>query len=182
MANQLKAYEDLPTDREELMRFLQRAQNGDAATLPALRKALKDPAAIKALGGDLAWQAEESLVRAMAGKDLAFREALSRKLELLRAELAGPSPSPLERLLVERVVACWLHVQEADISYAQAKNLPLPLADYYQRRMDRANKRFLAACKTLATVRRLAIPVLIGQVNLASKQVNVAATTPQAKG
>ena len=75
---------------------------------------------------------------------------------------------------MERVVACWLHVQEADIRYAQAKDQSLQWADYYQKRMDRANKRFLAACKTLATVRRLALPVLIGQVNVAGKQVNVA--------
>jgi hypothetical protein len=33
--------------------------------------------------------------------------------------------------------------------------------DYYQRRQDRAHRRFLSAVKTLATVRRLALPTLV---------------------
>jgi hypothetical protein len=37
--------------------------------------------------------------------------------------------------------------------------------------MDATNRRFLAAVKTLALVRKLAVPVL--QVNIAKKQVNV---------
>ncbi len=38
--------------------------------------------------------------------------------------------------------------------------------------MDRAHNRYLSAIKTLATVRKLALPIL--QVNIAKKQVNVA--------
>jgi hypothetical protein len=38
--------------------------------------------------------------------------------------------------------------------------------------MDRAHKRYLSAIKTLATVRKLAVPVL--QINVAKQQVNVA--------
>lgn len=53
------------------------------------------------------------------------------------------------------------------------KDASIRLADFYQRRMDAANKRFLAAVKALAVVRKLAVPVL--QVNIAKKQVNVAA-------
>jgi hypothetical protein len=45
---------------------------------------------------------------------------------------------------------------------------------YYQRRMDSANRRFLAAVKALALVRKLAVPAL--QVNIAKKQVNVVAS------
>src|SRR5262245_26108639 len=92
-----------------------------------------------------------------------------RKLELLRAELAGPSPSPVERLLVERAVACWLQVQDADVRYAQAQPKgPSPAHnDFLQRRMDRAHRRYLSALRTLATVRKV-VPVL--QVNIAAKQ------------
>src|SRR5262245_66143189 len=93
-------------------------------------------------------------------------------MELLRAELAGANPTPIERLLVERIVACWLQVQDADARYAQAKNLSLAWGEYYQRRMDRAHRRYLSAVKALALVRKLAVPVL--QVNIAREQVNVA--------
>jgi hypothetical protein len=87
--------------------------------------------------------------------------------------LAGANPTPVERLLVERVVACWLQVQDADVRYAQGqKELTFAQGEYYQRRMERAHKRYLSALRTLALVRKLAVPVL--QVNIAKKQVNVA--------
>ncbi len=166
----------IPTEAAELRKLLDRAHKGDESTLPVLRMLVVDPAGVKMLGGDLARQAEISFVQAAAGDNLAFREALTRKLELLRAELAGPNPTPVERLLVERVVACWLQVQDADIRYAQRQgDCTLAQGDYYQRRMDRAHKRYLSALKTLALVRKLALPVL--QLNIARKQVNVAAGT-----
>jgi hypothetical protein len=165
----------VPTDRTQLEKLLDRAQKGDTSTLPAVREMLQTPTVVDAFGGNLAQQAELSLVNAAAGDNLVFREALTRKLELIRAELAGPSPTPLERLLVDRIVTCWLQLSDADVRAAQAKDLSPAWAEFYQRRMDRAHRRYLSAIKTLATVRRLALPVLIGQVNIASKQVNVAA-------
>jgi hypothetical protein len=157
---------------DEVRALLTRAQQGDEAALPVLRQLLQDPAKVDQLGGDLARQAEVSMVKAAAGTNLMFQEALMRKLELLRAELAGPNPTPVERLLVERVVACWLQVQDADIRYAQGKDLGLKWGAYSQDRMDRAHRRYLSALKALALVRKLAVPVL--QVNIAKKQVNVA--------
>jgi len=158
----------------------ERARQGDQTALPSLRLLLQDPAAVDYLGGDLAREAQRMLIDRYSGTDLLLKEALSRKLELLRAELSGPNPTPLERLLIERVVACWLQVQDADVRFAQAKNLSLEWGDYYQRRMDRAHKRYLSAIKTLATVRKLALPVL--QVNIAKKQVNVAGPCLPADG
>jgi hypothetical protein len=175
-----KVVEEPPQNLAEFRRFLDRARAGDEATLPALRNLLSDPAYVDRLGGDLARQAEWSLIEAAAGKDLAIKEALKCKLDLLRAEQLGPDPTALERLLVERVVACWLQVQEADIRTAQAKDLSLKWADFYQKRMDRAHRRFLSAAKTLATVRRQALPVF--QVNIAKKQVNIAGGAPPDAG
>ena len=91
--------------------------------------------------------------------------------ERLRADLAGPAPSPLERLLVERIVVCWLLANQLDLADACAGNRSLVLAEYEGKRADRAHRRFLAAVKTLAEVRRLAAPSL--QVNIAERQVNV---------
>jgi hypothetical protein len=49
--------------------------------------------------------------------------------------------------------------------------MAIELATYYQKSIDRAQKRYLAAIKALAYVRRLARPVV--QVNVARKMVNV---------
>jgi hypothetical protein len=94
-------------------------------------------------------------------------------MELMRAELAGPDPTPLERLLVERIVACWLQLHYIDIRLPQSEaKLTMKQVEYLEDRRDRAHRRYLSAIKTLATVRKLALPVL--QVNIAKKQVNVA--------
>src|SRR2546423_6899623 len=95
----------VPSTAADIRKLLDRAHKGDASTLPVLRKMLENPAFVDMLGGNLAQQAELSLIEAAAGENLSFKEALRRKLELLRAELAGPNPSPIERLLVERAAA-----------------------------------------------------------------------------
>jgi hypothetical protein len=150
--------------------LLARAHAGDEAAVPLVRVLFAEaPGRLEALG-DLARHAEMALIVAAAGKDLAFKEGLLAKLVQLRADLAGPSPSPLERLLVGRVAACWLQVQDADIRYAQnQRDCTFAQGDYYQRRQDRAHRRFLSAIKALALVRRLALPVLVAQVHAAPR-------------
>jgi len=161
-----------PKNHDELLALTDRAQQGDKTALPALRELLKEPALVDALGGDLAKQAQLTLINKFSGQNLLFKESLTRKLDLLRDELAGPNPTPLERLLVERIVACWLHLHQLETIYAGKESMSLELGSYYQRSISSAQKRYLAAIKTLALVRKLAVAVL--QVNIAKKQVNVA--------
>jgi hypothetical protein len=163
--------DSIPKTPEEIRQVLKRAQDGDTKALPVLRKLLAEPEIVDICGGDLAQQAERSLINAAAGTNLCFNEAMIRKTENLRKELAGPSPTPLERLLVERIVTCWLHLHIVQIRFVQNTSLSLPQADYHQRELDHCHRRYLSAIKTLATVRKLALPVL--QVNIAKKQVNV---------
>jgi hypothetical protein len=150
---------------------LERAQRGDGKTLPVLRELLSKPHMVEACG-NLAAHFEQTLIRKFAGKDLAVSEGLRRKLDSLRGELGGPTPTPLERLLVERIAACWLHLYHLETVYAGKDGMSLDLAQHYQKCIDRAHRRYLTAIKTLAVVRKLALPVL--QVNIARKQVNVA--------
>jgi hypothetical protein len=158
--------------KADLLALADRTQSGDKSALPALRELLKDPTMVDTLGGNLARQAELTLIAKFSGKNLMYRESLPRKLQALRAELAGPCPTPVERLLAERVAACWLHLHHLEMIYAGKDSMALELAAHYQRCIDRAHKRYLSAIKTLAVVRKLAVPVL--QVNIAKKQVNVA--------
>jgi len=172
--------EAVPKTAAELKALLKRTQAGDHTALPVVRQMVGNPHYLRLLGGELAETAAKSFIRAMSDTDIGFAEAVQKKMELMRAELLGANPTPIERLLVERIVACWLQVQDADIRTAQGqRDASIRLADFHQRRMDAANRRFLAAVKALAVVRKLAVPVL--QVNIAKKQVNVvapAAVTP----
>jgi hypothetical protein len=135
---------------------------------------LKDPGIVDLLGGDLAKWTQRFVIEKYAGQNLLCREAVTHKLDLLRVELAGPNPTAIEGLLVERVVTCWLHLHHLEAEFAGKESKSLALATYYQRSLSAAQKRYLAAIKTLAAVRKLVLPVL--QLNIADKQVNVAGT------
>jgi hypothetical protein len=161
---------------QAMLEIIKRAQSGDEEAMPMLRGMLDQvPAIREVLGADLERTVECSISKSLGGEDnLAFHEAMKRKLAALREDLEGPSPSPTERLLVDRIVACWLQMQEADLRYAQTGNCSFAQANYHLRRQDCAHRRFLSAMKTLATIRKLGLPTL--QLNIGANQVNVADT------
>jgi len=124
-------------------------------------------------------QALESLLKAFFGPDaLLTHEAQRRQCAALRRELEGPAPTPIERLLVSRIVLCWLHLYCVEAIYGHAVEQGLSIAqhDFHQRRLSLVQSRYLAAIRTLAQVRRLPVPNV--QVNIAEQQLNVAAMTP----
>src|SRR5262249_38613954 len=106
--------------QDELARLLKRAEQGDRSVLPELREALNANANLWQHYGDLAAQAEASLIVLAAGKNLLLAESLQHKLRALKDELCGEAPSPLERLLVERATATWLQVSYFDGLAAQS--------------------------------------------------------------
>jgi hypothetical protein len=161
----------VPTDLAEINKLFLRAQKGDEKTLPAVRELIKQPHILE-IFGNLSKYAENTLIGKFTGKNLAYAEGLRTKLDSLRTELAGPAPSPLERLLADRIALCWLHLYHLEAVFAAKDSVSLDLGMYYQKSIDRAHKRYLSAIKTLAVIRKLALPVL--QVNIAKKQVNVA--------
>jgi len=150
-----------------------RADRGDKSALAVIAQVFDLVPSVWESYGNLAAAAENALVELWAGDSALTRAGLRRKLAAMRGELAGPEASPLERLLVERVVACWLQSYHADFAYAGAlKELPPKEAEHYQRRQDRAARQYLKALRNLAEVRRLLVPTV--QVNIAKRQVNIA--------
>jgi hypothetical protein len=89
--------------------------------------------------------------------------------------VAGENPTPLEALLGERIASLWAltELQEALLSayYGGAtKNLPPSYLLQMTRLQESANRRYLAAIKTLAQVRKLQVgtpaAVFNTQINL----------------
>ncbi len=160
---------------KEFSASVRKAQEGDTVALANVREALKKPGVPDLLRGNVAREALSALVKVYAGTNPVAREAVLCKLDEMRLELSGPNPSSLEKFLVERVLATWLHLHTIEAAYASKESMSLTLGQYYQKTMTAAQKRYLAAIKGLAEVRKLALPTL--QVNIAKKQVNVAAGT-----
>lgn len=123
-------------------------------------------------GADIAWQAERSLIELYNRDDVLGRQMSARRLKLLRRELDGENPTALEKLLVDRIALCWLHLHLCEVVAAQkGQDCTMAQGIYYQKILDGANKRYLASIKALAQVRKLQLPNV--QLNIAEKQVNI---------
>jgi hypothetical protein len=164
----------------ELRLLVAQAHEGDEEVPRRIRRALEEaPDSAQILSNILAKRAERLFVKKLCGDDLLLGEALSLQLQEMRKQVAGPDPSsPLERLLAERVVACWLQLQQAEAAYAASLGeLATSQEEYHQRRLDRLHRRYLSAIRSLAQVRKLLAPT-VTQINLAQQQVNMIAKRP----
>jgi hypothetical protein len=161
--------------REGVKAVLDRAEEGDETVLPLVRKLFdrdtREGGTMVELNGNRYLHARDAIIRQSTGKNIAIQEALRQKINAVRDDLAGPNPTPLERILCERVALCWFDAHEMDRRFINQTDITLTVAEYRESRRDRAHRRFLAACRTLATVRKLALPAI--QLNLANQQVNV---------
>jgi hypothetical protein len=146
---------------EEMRQVLERAQQGDKTVLPDLKKLLDDRPELWREMGNLVAHAEEAVLTLAAGKNLLAREAIRRRMMEVKTELLGQGGSPLERLLVDRIAVTWLQTYLADIDLAAAQlntNGATARARHAQQRLDGAHRRYLAAIKQLALVRKLLKP------------------------
>jgi hypothetical protein len=142
---------------------LERANRGDATVLPELKKIYDENPEFVECFGNLVDHAERNFLTLIAGPSLMGQEAIARKVAGQRARLAASTTSELETLLIDRIALSWLAVYHSDIDLAHyLLNNPhaLPAVQAASKRLDRAHARFLAAVRTLATVRKLVKPAL----------------------
>ncbi len=162
-------------DAKAFYALVKKAEKGDTKALADVRKWCKqEPKLWDTLGVTAALSTRHSLLTLLTSDNAVAHDAIEHEMQVMQRQLLGSFPSPLEKLLVERICACYLQVQYAESLYAQKSKGSIALAhgDYLQRQVDRANGRYAAAIRTLAQVRRLLTPVI--QVNMAERQVNLA--------
>lgn len=139
----------------ELRDVVKKAKAGDASVLPRLRQILDHHPVIYEHIGDL----EKIVVRAwselLAGDDPLTREAVNRKADALRADLAGDQPTAIEKLLIGQVVSSWIENSHAQCLSAEPARQSLAQAAFNLKRAESSQKRLLAAIRTLTTVRAL---------------------------
>jgi hypothetical protein len=168
---------------DEVRSVLARAREGDVESLPRLRDLLDNHPEIWTVYGDVAAHARLAWIDVIGGVDLGMKESLERKIAAMRAELVGPSSSPLEGLLAERVIASWLQLAHAEATVAQAANTTMKQVAFAEKRLDAAQRRHLNAIGALATLQRLipsslALPALVTAVpDVAPRSEDIATET-----
>ena len=132
-----------------------------------------DPAIWHAVG-DMVEQAARHLISKAAGS-YAIKASMTKGWDQMQLDLARPSDGALERLLVQQVVIAWLHLGYVEYQYSAVTTetgLTIKRAEYWERRLSAAQRRYLRATETLARVRRLQLPAV--QVNIGAQQINQA--------
>jgi len=132
------------------------------------------------LTGDMVAHAEGKLLATIGGTPLIV-EGVKAGLAAQRSELGYATAAPLERLLIEQIVVCWLQLYQTQLGYTATMKdaVTLTVGLYWERRLTTVQGRYLKAIDTLARVRRLAIPVQVNIATNGGQQVNqVNTTTP----
>ena len=123
-----------------------------------------------------------AVIARMAGeseKHQRIRALLAADAEQEIERLAGLNPAPVVRLLASRVVACRMHLANCESNLRQNSNgtINMKVAEALDRRIERAQRMYLAAIKALTDAQRLPLPVVVagpgGVVNVAERQINI---------
>jgi hypothetical protein len=173
---------DPPQESAQLSRTLDRAELGEIPE-PQLIKVLRQHPRMWRYWGDLEIQARASFARAIGGKNgIPLKISAEWKAKEICDGIAGPSPSPLERLLASRIATCWIELHGLDLMIAQevkpgVGHLGGDALEAADKRRGRAHRRYLAAIHELALVRRLLVPAVRVHIDQ-RRQVPAADVTP----
>jgi hypothetical protein len=159
---------ELPKDVKDrlgkLKTLSERAEDGDKSARKELRKALRESAPeVICRASDIGRRGQGMLIKTVAANDPLTEEALVARLDLMRAEVAGPDPSPLEVLLAERICSLWLLIEALEMLVSvqllgelpREKRSPMSFLRHVFKWQESANRRFLSAIRELARVRKL---------------------------
>jgi hypothetical protein len=143
-----------------LAELVERANGGDRASLKTLRKVLDQHPEIWQEVGNLATHAETTWIRLAAEGNTLAAESIRREADRLRLELLGASATAIERLLVDQIVICLIQLKLAELAAGSARKSHLMRERFHDLRLQKAQRRFLTALKTLAQIRRLPLSAL----------------------
>jgi hypothetical protein len=154
---------------QDLGELLARAAKGDLGVYDEVMAVLDDPERGPRLVAGLynvADIAKARLVKSVAGPDFAMERSMLEWLDTVSHKVAGEHPTPLERILSEQVAVCLFASWRCQIRTAQVDHMTMAQAMHETKLLDRAHRRLMQAVATLATIRRVAAPLVAAQINV----------------
>jgi hypothetical protein len=145
-------------------------------SLTEFRLILQKYRGLSAFLGDPVKYARETILKCY-GEKQSVKLAVESEMDNLAGELASCGSSPLERLLIEHVVMCWLlyyETQSRSVTASQSSEQTMKQALFWESKLDAAQRRFLKASDQLSRTRKMLAPM---QVNVGVNQVNVVSGT-----
>lgn len=163
----------LPADLRQLLAQLN-TDNPAPADLATLQSWFdRSPALYRELFGLAAMVHRTAL--ATVTPDPVGQAAIQREMAEMADALGHAHAPPLEQLLIDNILACWLRCQWTELKLAAcdeaaAKGQPAAHAAYWEQRLSAAQRRYLRAVESLARLRKRQLPPV--QVNIGRQQVN----------
>jgi len=148
----------------KLEKLSDRTASGDKKARGELRRALREsgPEVVRE-ASELGRIGQWGLIKTAARGDTLAEEALIIRLDMMRSEIAGPDPSPLEVLLAEKIVSVWMLTELLELLLSAQLITELPkrqqmshsFLKFYLGWQEQANRRLLTAIRELARLRKL---------------------------
>jgi hypothetical protein len=102
-----------PSPFQQLQELSKRVKAGDDSAIAEIQRILNSDDALWRHLGDVEKSTEASLIEFADGM-AASKESVRRSVASMKQSLLGEQPTPLERMAVGRVVACWLFAHFVD--------------------------------------------------------------------
>jgi hypothetical protein len=163
----------------ELEKLSDRVADGDKKARGELRRLLREsgPEIVRE-ASELARIGQQALIKTATHGRVLAEEALVIRLDMMRSEITGPDPSPLEVLLAEKIVSVWMLTELLDLLLSAQLTTELPKSQrmshsflkFYLGWQEQAHRRLLSTIRELARVRRLQSGVTNSQTNV---QINL---------
>jgi hypothetical protein len=100
--------------------------------------------------------------------------AIEGQIDYMRKEMGYPAAPIMEQMLIDSIVTAWLRLQYVDYAVAakMGREFNMRQMEYWHKYLAAAQRNYLAACESLAKIRKMKLPNI--QLNIGDKQINVA--------
>ena len=147
--------------------------------LAELRRCFDEDPELWRTPGNMARRTLDHLLRTYYSQSAYLRECVTRRLQEMRQEFGYKESPPLEKIMIEQILVCWVNLYVLEINSASklCESHSTETGLYWDRRLTGAQRRFRRACETLARVRKLSRNTPALQFNIATaggQQVNLA--------
>lgn len=175
----MSPFKNLGLDVDDFAALVKRCMNNNPSKgdLRELRKKLEQTPQLYVLVMDMGETVRNQLIQKSMDQEAA-RLIIEAQTKVIRQGLGFEQSPLLEQMLIENVIVCWLRLQWAEYQlsgFIGRGSNSMSEVTYWERRLSKAQQRFLRASNSLARVRKLTRSTV--HINIASdggQQVNVA--------
>ena len=142
---------------KEMRELARAAGEGEESAWPRVQRMLIDRPEIVDHFGDIGKVAADLWMSLYAGTNILMREVTRRNMLAWKESIAGPSPSPMETLLIDEVMVCWMQTHYFEMMHAQALEYrdSRSARDEAHRRQEASRQSLAESLNQLAELRRL---------------------------